>query len=46
VQAIADCIYDGVEPALVVAARENACAHLEKLKADRRAVFEAGRWRT
>lgn len=46
VQAIADCIYDGVHSALVVAPRENVRAHLEKLKADRRTVVEAGRWTT
>jgi len=34
VQAIAESIYDGLDPALMPAARENVRAHLEKLKAD------------
>ena len=45
VQAIAESIYDGLEPALMAAARENVRAHLEKLKADGRAVDEQGQWR-
>ena len=45
VQAIAESIYDGLEPALTAAARENVRAHLEKLKAEGRAVDEHGRWR-
>jgi glyoxylase-like metal-dependent hydrolase (beta-lactamase superfamily II) len=44
VQAIAESIYDGLEPALMAAARENVRAHLEKLKAEGRAIDEAGRW--
>jgi glyoxylase-like metal-dependent hydrolase (beta-lactamase superfamily II) len=44
VQAIADSIYDGLEPALMPAARENVQAHLEKLKADGRAVEDNGTW--
>jgi glyoxylase-like metal-dependent hydrolase (beta-lactamase superfamily II) len=45
VQAIAESIYDGLEPALMAAARENVRAHLEKLKAEGLAVDEHGRWR-
>lgn len=45
VQAIAESIYDGVDPALMPAARENVRAHLEKLRAEGVAVEEAGRWR-
>ena len=45
VQTIAESIYDGLEPALMAAARENVRAHLEKLKAEGRAVDEHGRWR-
>ena len=44
VQAIAESIYDGLAPALMPAARENVRAHLEKLRAEGRAVDEAGRW--
>jgi glyoxylase-like metal-dependent hydrolase (beta-lactamase superfamily II) len=44
VQAIAESIYDGLEPALMPAARENVRAHLEKLKTEGRAVDEQGRW--
>jgi glyoxylase-like metal-dependent hydrolase (beta-lactamase superfamily II) len=44
VQAIAESIYDGLDPALVPAARENVLAHLEKLEAEGRAVNESGRW--
>src|SRR4051812_12561892 len=44
VQAIAESIYDGLAPALMPAAQENVRAHLEKLKADRRATHEDGRW--
>jgi glyoxylase-like metal-dependent hydrolase (beta-lactamase superfamily II) len=44
VQAIAERIYDGLDPALMPAARENVRAHLLKLKADG-AVFEInGQW--
>ena len=45
VEAIAGSIYDGLDPALMPAARENVRAHLDKLKADGVAVDEAGRWR-
>jgi glyoxylase-like metal-dependent hydrolase (beta-lactamase superfamily II) len=45
VQEIADSIYDGLDPALMAAARENVRAHLEKLKTEGRAVVEAERWR-
>ena len=45
VQAIADSIYDGLEPALLAAARENVRAHLEKLRAEGRVVEENGRWK-
>ena len=44
VQAIAESIYDGIEPALMPAAQENVRAHLEKLKAEQRATDEDGRW--
>jgi glyoxylase-like metal-dependent hydrolase (beta-lactamase superfamily II) len=44
VRDIANCIYDGLAPALLPAACENVRAHLEKLKIEGR-VFEAGaRW--
>jgi glyoxylase-like metal-dependent hydrolase (beta-lactamase superfamily II) len=45
VPAIAESIYDGLEPALLAAACENVRAHLEKLKAEGRVVDEDGRWR-
>jgi len=46
VQAIGDSIYDGVDPALMPAARENVRAHLEKLKQEGRAFSEDGMtWR-
>jgi glyoxylase-like metal-dependent hydrolase (beta-lactamase superfamily II) len=45
VEAIADSIYDGLDPALMPAARENVRAHLDKLEADGLAVQDAGRWR-
>ena len=45
VPAIAESIYDGLDPALMPAARENVRAHLEKLKDDGLATDEAGRWR-
>jgi len=45
VQAIAESIYDGLDPALMAAARENVRAHLEKLKAEGRATVDADRWR-
>jgi glyoxylase-like metal-dependent hydrolase (beta-lactamase superfamily II) len=44
VEAIAECIYDGLAPALLPAARENVRAHLEKLKADGHAAHTDGRW--
>jgi glyoxylase-like metal-dependent hydrolase (beta-lactamase superfamily II) len=45
VQAIAESIYDGLDPALMPAARENVRAHLEKLKADGiAATDESGFW--
>ena len=44
VQAIADSIYDGLNPALMPAARENVQAHLEKLKDDGRASEDNGTW--
>jgi len=45
VQAIAESIYDGLDPALLPAARENVRAHLEKLKVDGIAVSDAaGLW--
>ena len=44
VQAIAESIYDGLAPALIPAAHENVRAHLEKLKTERRATNEHGRW--
>ena len=44
VQAIAESIYDGLDPALMAAAYENVRAHLEKLRAEGRASDEAGRW--
>jgi glyoxylase-like metal-dependent hydrolase (beta-lactamase superfamily II) len=44
VQAIAESIYDGLAPALMTAAQENVRAHLEKLKSERRAADEHGRW--
>jgi glyoxylase-like metal-dependent hydrolase (beta-lactamase superfamily II) len=44
VQAIAESIYDGLDPALLPAARENVRAHLEKLQDDGRAVEDHGTW--
>jgi glyoxylase-like metal-dependent hydrolase (beta-lactamase superfamily II) len=45
VQAIAESIYDGLDPALMPAARENVRAHLDKLKSDGVVVTdEAGHW--
>lgn len=44
VRAIAESIYDGLAPALIPAAQENVRAHLEKLKTERRATDEDGRW--
>jgi glyoxylase-like metal-dependent hydrolase (beta-lactamase superfamily II) len=46
VETIAESIYDGLEPALLPAARENVRAHLEKLKTDGvAATDDSGRWR-
>jgi glyoxylase-like metal-dependent hydrolase (beta-lactamase superfamily II) len=45
VQEIADSIYDGLDPALLPAARENVRAHLEKLKTQGIVVDEADRWK-
>lgn len=45
IQAIADSIYDGLDPALMPAARENVRAHLEKLKAEHRAAEDDDGWR-
>ena len=45
VPAIAESIYDGLNPALMPAARENVRAHLEKLKADGIAIDDGERWR-
>jgi glyoxylase-like metal-dependent hydrolase (beta-lactamase superfamily II) len=44
VQALVESIYDGLDPALVPAARENVRAHLEKLKREGRAVDGNARW--
>lgn len=44
VHAIAESIYDGLDPALVPAARENVRAHLEKLQREGRAFEEDARW--
>ena len=44
VQAIAESIYDGLDPALMPAARENVRAHLEKLKADGRRRRRRSDW--
>jgi glyoxylase-like metal-dependent hydrolase (beta-lactamase superfamily II) len=46
VQAIADYIYDGLDSALMPAARENVQAHLQKLAAEKRAVDREGTWTT
>lgn len=46
VHAIAESIYDGLTPALMPAARENVRAHLEKLRAEGRAVEHNSRWTT
>jgi glyoxylase-like metal-dependent hydrolase (beta-lactamase superfamily II) len=45
VQAIAESIYDGLNPALLPAAQENVRAHLEKLKNEKRAVNDDAVWR-
>lgn len=44
VSAIAESIYDGLDPALAPAARENVRAHLEKLKAAGLAFDDGGQW--
>jgi glyoxylase-like metal-dependent hydrolase (beta-lactamase superfamily II) len=45
VEAIAESIYDGLDPALMPAAHENVRAHLEKLQADGVAATDGtGRW--
>jgi glyoxylase-like metal-dependent hydrolase (beta-lactamase superfamily II) len=44
VPAIAESIYDGLDPALMPAARENVRAHLEKLRSDGAAREVDGRW--
>lgn len=44
VETIAESIYDGLEPRLAAAARENVRAHLEKLKADGIAANEDDQW--
>jgi hypothetical protein len=45
VEAIAETIYDRLDPALMDAARENVSAHLEKLRAEGTASVELDRWR-
>jgi glyoxylase-like metal-dependent hydrolase (beta-lactamase superfamily II) len=45
VEAIAESIYDGLDPALMAAARENVRAHLDKLATEGRAIVEGDRWR-
>jgi glyoxylase-like metal-dependent hydrolase (beta-lactamase superfamily II) len=45
VNAIAESIYDGLDPRLMPAARENVRAHLEKLKADGIAADADEGWR-
>ena len=42
VQAVVESIYDGLAEALVPAARENVRAHLEKLRAEGRALERGG----
>ena len=44
VNAITESIYDGVDPRLMPAARENVRAHLEKLKADGIAADDDEGW--
>jgi hypothetical protein len=45
VPAIAESIYDGLDPALVGAARQNVRAHLEKLKTEGLAFEEGRLWK-
>lgn len=45
VRNIADSIYDGLPPALMVLALENVRAHLEKLRQEGRATCDADTWR-
>ena len=44
VQAIAESIYDGLDPALLPAAHENVRAHLEKLEGEGVVSRQADRW--
>lgn len=44
VQAIAESIYDGLNPAMLPAAHETVRAHLEKLRREGRAATETGQW--
>jgi glyoxylase-like metal-dependent hydrolase (beta-lactamase superfamily II) len=44
VEAIVECIYHGLDPALTPGARENVRAHLEKLKAEGRAGADEAGW--
>jgi glyoxylase-like metal-dependent hydrolase (beta-lactamase superfamily II) len=44
VSAIAESIYDGLDPAILPAARDTVRAHLEKLKREHRASETDGRW--
>jgi glyoxylase-like metal-dependent hydrolase (beta-lactamase superfamily II) len=44
VQAVAESIYDGLNPALMPAARETVRAHLEKLRSEGRATVDDDRW--
>lgn len=44
VQAVAESIYDGLDPALLPAAHETVRAHLDKLRREGRAVEADGRW--
>jgi glyoxylase-like metal-dependent hydrolase (beta-lactamase superfamily II) len=44
VPSIAESIYDGLDPALLPAARENVRAHLEKLQEEGTAFEQNGRW--
>jgi glyoxylase-like metal-dependent hydrolase (beta-lactamase superfamily II) len=44
IPAIAESIYDGLDPALLPAARENVRAHLEKLQGEGTVFEQNGRW--